>query len=158
MNYSHKNLLTVANDQRSHEDQTNSRSDYFDCNVCFQSFELEFELAIHKKKHNGTRNALNLDTDDYVNDLIEFEDNVIKAKTESDREYNVERESRNPDEEVGNLIVPAHPDAVTNLYKCPLCQSKWTLFQQTQDHISQYHNISIETQSKFGIEIEEIHV
>ena len=101
---------------------------------------------------------MNLDTDDYVNDLIEFEDNVIKAKTESDREYNVERESRNPDEEVGNLIVPAHPDAVTNLYKCPLCQSKWTLFQQTQDHISQYHNISIETQSKFGIEIEEIHV
>ena len=83
MNYSHKNLLTVANDQRSHEDQTNSRSDYFDCNVCFQSFELEFELAIHKKKHNGTRNALNLDTDDYVNDLIEFEDNVIKAETET---------------------------------------------------------------------------
>ena len=101
MNYSHKNLLTVAND---HEDQTNSRSDYFDCNVCFQSFELEFELAIHKKKHNGTRNALNLDTDDYVNDLIEFEDNVIKAETESDREYKVEPSK--PDEEVGNLIVP----------------------------------------------------
>ena len=82
---------------------------------------------------------------------IDIDDELIKIEKESDNEISIEfvkKASKEPQN--------THPDQVTKLYKCPICEAKWLYFQQTQDHISQHHHIPLTLYSKLGIQIEEI--
>ena len=83
---------------------------------------------------------------------IDIDDELIKIEKESDNEISIEFVKEAPKAQTKN----AHPDQVTKLYKCPICEAKWLHFQQTQDHISQHHHIPLALYPKLGIQIEEI--
>ena len=83
--------------------------------------------------------------------VIDIDNDLIKIEKESDDEMSKEAPGPKEPKQTKN----AHPDQVTKLYKCPICEAKWLHFKQTQDHISQHHHIPLTLYSKLGIQIEE---
>ena len=94
------------------------------------------------------------DEDENVNENILGYDSQSSSIIIEDEEKEAIKVEPIKNEEVEERLY--HPDEVTKLYKCPLCQSKWVHLEQTQNHIFQFHRIPVEMQSANGIRIEEI--
>ena len=163
----------IENSNEGENETTNEQGFHlqsFDCNECQKTFELKFELTMHIKKYHEKPNAgepkclpnLSQSTESFNTfkleqseiSVIEIDDDLIKIEKESDDEISIEFVKEAPKEPLQSRNT--HPDQVTKLYKCPICEAKWLHFQQTQDHISQHHHIPLALYSKLGIQIEEI--
>mgnify|MGYP001263182833 CR=1 FL=1 len=149
-----------SEDTKNERENLNENVEFFDCNECPQSFELEFELAMHSKKHHC----------DNATPLKKIQ--IGESFSLSHIKYELEDEEVDLDLCAATTVEPIICQSesvpqptlgietldleVTKLYKCPICQSKWLHYKKAQNHIANFHRIPIELQSQFGITIDEI--
>ena len=55
-----------------------------------------------------------------------------------------------------NLVVPDDPTMVSRIFVCPLCEAKAAAKTQVENHLVNFHRMSLEVMNKKGIEIESV--